>query len=147
MKKLPPRAENLRRALAQEAARIMSEHGIRDFLTGRAHQDSGAADVVWMRPDGPAMTDDDWARADARALGVFLNGAEVEPGTADTAGGGDSFLVLFNAHHEGVEFTLDPELGEDWHVELCTDSDTDAGAAGPTVTLPGRSLRVLRRTG
>lgn len=30
--KLPPRAENLRRALAQEAARIMAEHGVRDFL-------------------------------------------------------------------------------------------------------------------
>lgn len=35
MKKLPPRTENLRRALAQEAARIMSEHGIRDFLTAK----------------------------------------------------------------------------------------------------------------
>ncbi len=35
MKKLPPRVENLRRALAQEAARIMSEHGIRDFLTAK----------------------------------------------------------------------------------------------------------------
>src|ERR1043165_4389880 len=35
MEKLPPRAENLRRALAQEAARIMSEHGIRDFLTAK----------------------------------------------------------------------------------------------------------------
>ncbi len=35
MKKLNPRAENLRRALAQEAARIMSEHGIRDFLTAK----------------------------------------------------------------------------------------------------------------
>jgi len=32
MKKLPPREENLRRALAQEAARVMAEHGIRDFL-------------------------------------------------------------------------------------------------------------------
>ncbi len=32
MKKLPPRAENLRRALAQEAARVMAEHGIRNFL-------------------------------------------------------------------------------------------------------------------
>jgi hypothetical protein len=31
-KKLPPRAENLRRALAQEAARVMAEHGVRDFL-------------------------------------------------------------------------------------------------------------------
>ena len=32
MKKLPPRAENLRRALAQEAARVMAENGVRDFL-------------------------------------------------------------------------------------------------------------------
>lgn len=31
-KKFPARTENLRRALAQEAARMMAEHGIRDFL-------------------------------------------------------------------------------------------------------------------
>jgi len=30
-----PRGENLRRALAQEAARIMAEHGIRDFLVAK----------------------------------------------------------------------------------------------------------------
>ena len=30
-----PRADNLRRALAQEAARIMAEHGIRDFLLAK----------------------------------------------------------------------------------------------------------------
>ena len=32
MKKPSPRADHLRRALAQEAARVMSEHGVRDFL-------------------------------------------------------------------------------------------------------------------
>ena len=32
MKKASPRAEHLRRALAQEAARVMAEHGVRDFL-------------------------------------------------------------------------------------------------------------------
>ena len=31
----PVRAENLRRALAQEAARVMAEHGIRDFLLAK----------------------------------------------------------------------------------------------------------------
>jgi hypothetical protein len=34
-KKLSPRAENLRRAVAVEAARIMAEHGIRDFLVAK----------------------------------------------------------------------------------------------------------------
>jgi len=34
-RKHPGRSENLRRALAQEAARIMAEHGIRDFFVAK----------------------------------------------------------------------------------------------------------------
>lgn len=34
-KRVPVRTENLRKALAQEAARIMSEHGIRDFYVAK----------------------------------------------------------------------------------------------------------------
>lgn len=42
----PERAENLRRALAQEAARLMAEHGIHDFLTAKrkAAERFGVAD-------------------------------------------------------------------------------------------------------
>jgi isoamylase len=117
----------------------------RDFLTGRERQDSGHPDVVWMRPDGPAMTDEDWDRDDARALGVFLNGDELERQDAGSPGGGDSFLVLFNAHHEGVEFTIDPQLGDAWQTELASDGDAGDAPAGATMILPGRSLRILRR--
>jgi len=35
VKRHPTRGDNLRRALAQEAARIMAEHGIRDFLVAK----------------------------------------------------------------------------------------------------------------
>ncbi|MEY4847036.1 MAG: hypothetical protein RLZZ36_149 [Pseudomonadota bacterium] len=35
MKKPAPRTEHLRRALAQEAARVMAEHGVRDFLLAK----------------------------------------------------------------------------------------------------------------
>ncbi len=35
MKKASPRADHLRRALAQEAARVMAEHGVRDFLLAK----------------------------------------------------------------------------------------------------------------
>jgi hypothetical protein len=35
MRRNPVRSENLRRALAQEAARIMAEHGIRDFFVAK----------------------------------------------------------------------------------------------------------------
>ena len=35
MKRHPTRGDNLRRALAQEAARLMAEHGIRDYLVAK----------------------------------------------------------------------------------------------------------------
>jgi hypothetical protein len=45
-----PRDENLRRALAQEAARIMAEHGIRDFFIAKRK----AAERLGV-PDGAAV--------------------------------------------------------------------------------------------
>jgi isoamylase len=119
----------------------------RDFLTGAEHNASGQPDVVWLRPDGPAMADADWDQDDARALGVFLNGEELI--SLDRDGdqtSGDSFIVLFNAHHDGVRFTIDPDLGTDWSIELASDTfDTDVVIDGSMI-LPGRSLRILRRT-
>jgi len=46
-KRLNPRAEQLRRALAQEAARIMSEQGIDDFglAKRKAAERLGATDI------------------------------------------------------------------------------------------------------
>ena len=46
------RAENLRRALAQEAARIMAEHGIRDFLIAKrkAAERFGVSDGAALLP-------------------------------------------------------------------------------------------------
>lgn len=47
-----PRGENLRRALAQEAARIMAEHGIRDFFVAKrkAAERLGVTDGTAMLP-------------------------------------------------------------------------------------------------
>jgi isoamylase len=55
-------------------------------------------DVWWMRPDGRRMTRRDWDNTGSRAIGVFLNGDELQ---AETTHGeelrDDSFLVLFNS--------------------------------------------------
>ncbi len=47
-----PRGENLRRALAQEAARIMAEHGIRDFFVAKrkAAERLGVTDGIAALP-------------------------------------------------------------------------------------------------
>jgi glycogen operon protein len=110
----------------------------RDFLVGDGER---LPDVVWMRPDGEQMTDDDWMREDAHALGVFLNGREIP--SHDRDGNpieGASFLILFNAHHEPLPFTIAPELGESWTLELSTGGD---GGIDP---VEARAVVVLRQT-
>jgi isoamylase len=124
------------------------------FLTGLEHEDSGAPDVWWFRPDGRAMTRGDWERGDAAALGAFLNGAEIMDETREgDAIVGDSFLVLFNGWRDTLAFILPPvRFGRRWEHELSTtDPEAASGAwevrARGHVEVEGRSVVVLRRVG
>ena len=103
---------------------------------------------MWMRPDGDEMTDEDWEREDAHALAVFLNGQEIP--THDREGNpieGASFLMVFNAHHDPIDFTIAAPLGDRWITVLDTATGGQAAvhAPGETLSIDGRSMRVLRR--
>jgi len=121
------------------------------FLEGQL-EGAPLPDVWWFRPDGRRMTQRDWAHEDAHVLGVFLNGDELHEQTfqGDPVGD-DSFLLLFNAHHEDVDFQLpDHSFGAQWTVALSTtDPDEQAGAhrvgALDTVSVTARSLVLLMR--
>jgi glycogen operon protein len=105
-------------------------------------------DVWWMRPDGRRMTRRDWDNSESRAIGVFLNGDELQ---AETTHGeelrDDSFLVLFNAHFEDISFRLPARrFGTRWAVELATGwCRGDRLAPGGDVVVQSRSAAVLRR--
>jgi glycogen operon protein len=103
------------------------------------------------------MTQRDWQQPSAHVLGVFLNGQEI----ADRTPRGepiedDSFLLLFNAHHEDMAFTLPgEELGAVWHhvldtaEESCRDDlpfpSDDGWSPSSVVNVTSRSLQVLRQ--
>jgi isoamylase len=122
----------------------------RDFLIGDEVRGSGLPDVMWLRPDGKTMDDEDWARDDTRALGVFLNGQEIP--THDRDGNpihGDSFLIFFNAHHEPIVFSIPSELGRRWTLEIATEPEL-TGTGKPRrprtrLRVPARATAVLRR--
>jgi glycogen operon protein len=121
----------------------------RDYLLGDASR-SGVSDVLWFRPDGEAMSDDDWQRDDAHALTVFLNGDEIPTHTrAGERIRGDSFLLLLNGHYEPLEFTIPShEIGERWQEQLSTSQRSPRSeqiAAGDKIPLEERSVLVLRR--
>jgi glycogen operon protein len=95
------------------------------------------------------MKADDWQKPFVRSL-AFLLGGDAIP-TPDERGQriyGDALLVLLNAHHETVSFTLPPEVRDHgWELVLYTADD----GRGPEpvkadkLELVGRSLAVLRQ--
>jgi glycogen operon protein len=89
------------------------------FFEGKGEQ---LPDVWWMRPDGRKMTQRDWRNTDGHAIGVFLNGDELNMTTQSGEELEDeSFLVLFNAHHEPLTFRLPTRrFGARWKLELST---------------------------
>jgi len=135
-------------AFARRLIELRRSHPV--FRRSRFFQGRGERlpDVWWMRPDGRRMTRRDWENADARAIGVFLNGDEV---AAEARHGeelrDDSFLVLFNAHFEELAFRLPARrFGTHWEIELATGRcEAERLVPGADVVVEARSLAVLRR--
>ncbi len=121
------------------------------FLRGEELKGSGLPDVWWFRPDGRKMTRRDWQDGE-RVLGVFINGLEiVTPGPRGEEIDDDSFVLLFNAHHEDRAFMLPRRrFGAQWAVELSTaDPQAQPGSAGygarTEVNVTSRSVLILKR--
>ena len=124
----------------------------RRWFQGRPLHGSDCKDLAWFRTDGTEMSDADWESGRSKSIGVYLNGEGIA--SVDERGlpiVDDSFLVVFNAHHEPLEFVLPPErFGDRWVKVLDTyDSFTEGeqGKAGGPITVGSRSLVLLRRAG
>jgi len=123
----------------------------RQWFLGRPIRGTEVSDVAWFSPDGTQMTDDDWDTGFAKSLGVFFNGEAMR--FADPRGekiSDDSFLVLFNAHHEAIDFVLpEQSFGTVWKEILNTTSVSGEGTrearTGEPLQLPSRSLVLLER--
>jgi glycogen operon protein len=98
----------------------------RTFLKGRR---AGAADVLWLQPDGTEMTGEAWNDRSRRALGVLLDGEAIaERGAHGERITGDTLLILLNAGPDDVGFTLPPHriaVGWDLLIDTATAHQTD----------------------
>jgi glycogen operon protein len=109
----------------------------------------GTVDLGWCRPDGVEMGDDDWETGYARSLGVFLNGEAITD--RDRRGQrvtDQSFLLLFNADHEPIDWVLPKQWGDHWQVSFDTTDPARDGRtteAGVPFPVAGHSVVVLGR--
>ncbi len=124
----------------------------RRWFHGRALHGKDVVDVAWLRPDGTEMEDADWESGFAKSIAVYLNGEEMH--ATDSLGHpvvDDSFLVVFNADHESVTFTLPREgYGTAWVKVVDTDDALTEGQgfkAGDDLDVTARSLVLLRAAG
>jgi isoamylase len=114
--------------------RIFHQHPVfrrRNFFQGRQLRGTHIKDLMWFRPDGVEMTDEDWQTWFARGLGIRLAGDAIDE--VDARGNrmiDDTFLLLLNAHHEVLPFTLPaPQRGQRW--ELVLDTRNSVPQPGP----------------
>ena len=115
------------------------------FFEGKGEQ---LPDVWWMRPDGRRMTRRDWDNNESRAIGVFLNGDELNTQTETGEEVRDeTFLMLFNAHFEDISFRLPARrFGTSWDLILATGRcECDRYVPGGDVHVEARSIAVFRR--
>jgi glycogen operon protein len=88
----------------------------RKWFQGRPLHGTGVKDLAWFTPDAKEMTEEDWKAGFAKSLGVFLNGDAIA--STDMYGDrvtDDSFYLIFNAHHEPLQFALpDGSFAPNW---------------------------------
>jgi isoamylase len=116
----------------------------------QGHSIRGSVDLGWFKPDGAEMSDDDWDAGSASVVGIFLNGDAITD--RDRRGQrvtDDSFLLLFNAHGEPIEWTLPKQWGQWWELIMETAGPDRDGEqileSSATLRAAGRSVVVLRR--
>jgi len=124
----------------------------RRFFDGRPvkrGQGEPLPDIVWMTPSGDVMSDADWDADFGRSIAVFFNGRGIR-GTDERGQSivDDSFLLLFNAHDDALEFALPPEeYGAAWNTVIDTagiDEDEQRHLPQQSVRVAGRGTVVLQ---
>ncbi len=140
-------------AFVRRMIRIRKEHPAfrrRHFFQGRRIQGAGVKDITWLNPDGQEMSDEEWDNSFARSLGLQMVGYSEDQYDAEGRPEiDDDFLMLFNAHHEEIPFTLPPgQEGTRWEAIVDTSYAAGLRADGffkPETDYPlkARSMAVL----
>ncbi len=114
------------------------------FLTGQIDEELGVKDAAWLSPAGTEMNEQNWADANARCLGVLLDGRAQETGIR-RVGTDATLLLVLNSHDDLVRFTLPSALGgREWLILIDTNQPDFAGLSrfpfGHVYEVTGRSL-------
>lgn len=122
------------------------------FFYGRKVRGADVKDIMWLNPLGQEMNDEEWNTHFVKTLGVLLSGDTLD--VRDWHGSpvqDDTFLMLMNASHQPVDFTLPGFGAKRWAALM--DTTVESGflepapeyESGATLPLPERSFILMKR--
>lgn len=90
--------------------RFRKSHGAfarKKFFQGKKAKGSAWKDLAWLSPQGREMTQADWNDSTSRCIGALIGGSSMVKSRKDKKSAPDGpLLILLNAHHEKMPFTL-----------------------------------------
>ena len=109
------------------------------FLTGEFNEELGVKDVTWINAPGTEMRPEEWDDSNMRCFGMLMDG-RAQPTGIRRRGEDATLLMVLNAHHDLLEFTL-PETpgGREWSLLI------DTNLAEGTEPKSFRNRRPIRR--
>jgi glycogen operon protein len=146
-------------AFVQRIISLRQRHPVfrrRRFFQGRPIKGASVKDVLWLNPSGNEMSEEEWRDPSVQCLGMYLSGQGLDE--TDERGHkviDENFLVLLNAYHEDVQFSLPAFRPDDcWIAWMDTSREgglrpADTWNGGLAYPLQARSMVVLmeRRNG
>jgi isoamylase len=92
------------------------------FLTGQWDESLEVKDLSWFNALGGEMSQDEWTDSNQRCFGMLLDGRAQATGIR-RLGTDATLLVVMNAHHDVVTFTLPAVSGNDrWRCLIDTEN-------------------------
>jgi len=112
------------------------------FFQGRQIRGSNVRDIIWFRPDGGEMDDEDWTSPNTRGLIMFLSGTGIDD--VDENGiplHDNNFLLMLNASARDADFYL-PRIEAQWEllIDTANPGKKETGHSG----IRARSLKLFR---
>ncbi len=94
----------------QRLIQLRKEHpnfARRRWFDGQVIEGTKVKDIAWFLPEGTEMSNEHWEEVFARSLGIYMDGRELHmAGPKGEKLVDSTFYILFNTHHEPVEYSL-----------------------------------------
>ncbi len=118
------------------------------FMTGDFNEELQVKDVTWINASGQEMAGGDWEDGNMRCFGMLMDGRAQATGIR-RRGSAATMLMVLNAYHDLVEFTL-PDCTDGKHWKLLFDTNVpdevreEPFSIGNVYGVTGRSCLLFR---